>query len=202
MLVIIAITGISGWLQKKAQADQEKSAGGNRRASNANQPQPSAQPARRPGQQPAQKTMESESPADLETQLRRWFQKEFTDESGPPVILPETAQAHPVVPTTEVYPKAPRVRESVPEHALKLESHLRESTSVAESANDIRETAVRHRDTARPVPDQRLMKQLSQGQRRSDEVASAISMMRSPGTVRQAMIASFILAPPKGLEDL
>jgi hypothetical protein len=36
---------------------------------------------------------------------------------------------------------------------------------------------------------------------RSPEIASAISLVRSPASVRQAFVASIVFSPPKGLEN-
>ena len=205
MLVIFAITGISSFLQKKAQAEQEKTSGGKGRDPNMIRPRPPAQPGQRPTPQPAQqKSTESESPPNLETQLRQWLQKGFVEESAPPPIRPEPVQAPPLVPvpTADVYPKAPPARESVLEHVAKLGSHLQESTRIDQRADDIHTNALEHLESGKPVPHHSSLARQHQKHLGTDEVASAISMMRSPGTVRQALIASFILAPPKGLEDL
>lgn len=202
MLVIFAITGISSFLQKKAEAEQNKNLGGKGRDPNMNRPRSPGQPGQRPIVHPAQKTETAESPANLETQLRQWLQKGFGEESAPPAIRTESVQAPPVVSTGEVYPKAPPRRETVLEHVAKLGSHLQESSRIDQSSDDIHKNALEHLETGKPVPHHSPSKPQSDKHLQTGDVASAISMLQSPSTVRQALIASFVLAPPKGLEDL
>ena len=135
---------------------------------------------------------------DLEAQLRRWMQGE-TSPKAPPVVLAETPRPAPPVRVHRVNQTAP-VPVSVTGHAQALDTHLQQSGSVAKRANELQRAALHHLKDSRRAGAKLVQPGAVIRKSRSREIASAVDMLRTPRTVRQAFVASFILASPKGLE--
>lgn len=134
---------------------------------------------------------------DLEAQLRRWMQN--PPEAAPPVVLAEAPQLPPPVRVHRVNQTAP-APVSVTGHAQALDTHLQQSGSVAKRANELQRAALHHLKDSRRAGAKLVQPGAVIRKSRSREIASAVDMLRTPRTVRQAFVASFILASPKGLE--
>ncbi len=185
MVAVFGITAISGWLQKRAQAAQEAGDSPNQGhdpAARQARPKPSNRPESAGG--------------GLEAQLRRWLEKEFT----PPPPPPLARTAPPIAPGTTPTPE--RVREpSVTAHAQALENHLEHTEKKKSRGDTFRndKAAVYHWNKGTSGGKSRATGSVKKHRR--SEITAAVDMMRNPSSVRQAYIASFILASPKGLED-
>lgn len=190
MIVIFAITGISGWLQKKA-----KDAAAEKHGERPSMPPERTGPRQQP---PAQQTGTITS--EIEAQLRQWIQGETPSKPAPPVVRVETPGPPPPIHPSRAKQVAQETV-SVTRHAQALDAHLRQSPGVAKRAEELQRAANIHLKNSRPArasaPQRAALPPKS---RRSPELASAIAMLRTPRTVRQAFVASFLLASPKGLE--
>ena len=183
MVAVFAITAISGWLQKRAQAAQETGESPGR--------DPSARQAR-----PEPSNRPESAGGGLEAQLRGWLEKEFAPPPPPPLARSAPTIAPPYAPSPEPVKAA-----SVTAHAMALKNHPEPAEKKKSRAGTFRneKAAVYHwnRGTTGGKPGTTG----SVKAHRHSEINAAVDMMRNPSSVRQAYIASFILAAPKGLED-
>lgn len=204
MLVIVALTALSNWLQKRSQTQGGNSSGGGK-----NQPPPPRPPRRdvHPSEAPPPAS-EPTSGMDWEKELRRLFDGESSPapppSAPPPVIVqkPAPTSAPPPIftPAPLAPPPLPRTTASDEGPSITLAT-LTTSEEAYRKARQLHEqTAIRLRQVTeqtkqhRPPPP---------GQRRrvvSPEIVSATSLIRDRRTVRQAIIASVIFAPPKAFE--
>ncbi|MBI4658987.1 MAG: hypothetical protein HY735_09095 [Verrucomicrobia bacterium] len=199
-IVLLLIMAVSSWLQKKAQQRQIDSAGEDGESSH---PQNAPPPVSRPDA-PGQPSPRPVRGIDWQQELRRLLEGEASPPPPKPVVVKETllpAMPPQVHPPTMVKPPRPAPVASISEEG-------RESSRVAPAIAAYRQAQQLHSEASA-----RLHQAVEQAKRResmssrrahgkgSPEIASAISLVRSRSSVRQAFVASVVLGPPTALEN-
>ncbi len=205
MLVIVALSAISNWMQKRSQAQEQGPTGRDQRPTRpASPPHPPTQPPRT-----RQADSDTSSEPDWERDIRRLFEGDAPQTPPPfPQMPPVLQTASPTAPPRSS-PPAPRSistpSERIPgstegpsitlinltesEEAYRQASHLHEKT-----AAHLRRVTSRTRQPRAAEP-------TLHRHRSSSEVHAAAALVRDPKTVRQAVIASMILESPKGFSS-
>ncbi|MHB8520369.1 MAG: hypothetical protein ACYDH9_06390 [Limisphaerales bacterium] len=219
LIVFVVLSALSNWMKKKS-GQPEEGAG--------DEPHPTpSPPAHRTRTIPVPPApARPQKPIDWQEALRRLLEGELPAPPPPPVVVqrpPPGAGPPPILGpqlgaatrrdavessesagalasftrSTAAYQKASQLDEDVAER-LEQRASLADSMSAYQQASELDQTVAGHiRDvTSRPV-------QLTATvQRRIDsqEITQTKAMFRHPAAARQAIIASIILSPPKGLE--
>ncbi|MBI3853770.1 MAG: hypothetical protein HY298_26305 [Verrucomicrobia bacterium] len=212
--VIIAIgigSAIYNWLQKRNAAANDQEA------------QPPSEPPQR-GQAPTRTqpaAPRQTKSVSWEEELRRLLEGDAPAAPPPPPVFvfekkpapappprvrpvvehPSSAPARPLVTLTESSSASQRVEQL----NKKVETHLGHVGSMAEatfafqkaSGLDVAVADRMSKVTGQHVAQAAVVKHKTD----SPEVAQVVSLFRNPRTARQAMLASFILGPPKALEN-
>lgn len=213
-VVILGISALSNWIKQRK----------GRQADTWPENEEAAPPPLRRDMPPAPPQPTAEPAFDLEKELRRLF-GEPEEKPVPPIAPPPVAreaQRPSVPPPLRPLPTAPADREEVFEpvslprgtHFPKTTSDLdqqgppafdlatmAESSSAYERGSSVDATAMGKLDAARTRTEQHkpaLVPARSRAMR--PETAAVLAMLKSPRTSRQAVLASFILGPPKALE--
>ena len=197
-LAVLVIMAISSWLQKKAETQQRPGPpGSGQRPKPAllNQPPPPAGSGQ-PG--PSRKS-------DWQEELRRLLEGDAPPvQPPPPMVVQETR--HPVAPVVISLPRHSAPPKLAP--ALDEEEEGPLTSRLTDAAHAYRKAQQLHEETAgklQQIADQarqhRPGKAAGRRAGRSPEIASAISLVRNPASVRQAFVASIIFSAPKGLEN-
>lgn len=205
ILVAIMIgSGIIEWIKKRGQQTETDSS-----TDDTQKPRPPLAPTRSGPAPPPIQTPLPTHKLDWEEELRRLLEGEKSGStplpSPPPIVIqkPEPMR-HPIAtpsvqPTVSKVPTTSRA-ESEEGPDLQLVS-LTESAGAYEKASQLQETVA---DQLKEIDDLTARHPVSAiAPRRvvSPEISKAISLMRDPRSVRQALIASTILGPPKSLEN-
>lgn len=198
-LVVVIITAISSWMQKRAQ-DREAATRNLRRGP---QPPPRIRDQRSDANRPSRPVPHPAKETDWSAELRRLLDGDFNPHPLPPV-LPEpvrTAEARTIIQArpTPVPRPAPPTHETTKE----LESaRLVEASTAYKKAQHLQEDASSRLEKVVEQAKLRTVKEASAHHvLPSREISSALSLVRSPETTRQAFIASLIFGPPKALEN-
>lgn len=209
MLAILAITAISSWLQRKGQREDPGSLGDEWKTIKPRKTEPPPQPAPPKIGQPTSSPRKAPPAIDWERELRRLLQGDAPTAAPPPpppLVREEPAPAPRPAPPPVVRPvKPPPMRFPVPAVVERRESGpastiLVEASSAYQKAQQLHKSvADRLREVDQAIE---LHKAGAPAHTRAvpPDVRSALSMLQNPKTVRQAIIASLILAPPKALE--
>lgn len=220
LIVFVVLSALSNWMKKKS-GQTEEGVG--------DQPHPTTPPPSRttrtipvpPASAHPRKT------TDWQEELRRLLEGELPAPPTPPVVVqppppaagpppihrpqPGTATGRVAVESsrfagslasfarsTAAYQRASQVDESVAEH-LDQRASLAESASAYQHASQLDQTVAGHlRDvSSRPAQAAAIVRHRID----SAEITQTKAMFRHPAAARQAIIASIILSPPKGLEN-
>jgi hypothetical protein len=218
LLVLVGLSVITSWLQKKRQAGEAESWPAGPRPSH---PAPLPRRTSPPGvPSPAPPAAEAPSPTSRwEEELRRLLEGESPVSAPPPApIVPkleESSQRRVVAPPPLPPKPAPAVVRTVrparPVPSLEsmepLEAaaaglgRLDQSARAYERARQLHQAAAERLHQVETMTAQHRVG-VAQGRRRTrpPEVAAAVNLLRHPTSARQAVVASLILGPPKGLD--
>jgi hypothetical protein len=197
-LVILLLSGLSNWLQRRKGRPPEPAEG-----EEAELPPP-LRPLRRTREtgEPTPEPTPPEPTFELERELRRLF----GEESSPPPPPPEPAAAPPVLPA----PASPTLSESLearpaPTRELatlaQAEEAYQRASALDELAQAKLEAARARAEAAKALAARRRAEAVARLQGRSPEVEALLTALRSPQTARQALLATFIFGPPKALDE-
>jgi hypothetical protein len=201
MLIIMAIAGLSNWLQRKAQAAEQAT------EEEEQQSPPTMAPPPRPGQPPPRWSPDAPQPRTrtLEGELRRLFEPEVPTSLPPAVPPSRSAQPQPPPlhsPATGSRPAPASSRQqTIPslapaELATSVEDRLRQVRELkAEQEHRLRELRSITRSARKSVPAK------TETATALPATASIFAMTRSPQAARQAFVASLIFGAPKGFES-
>jgi hypothetical protein len=220
LLVIAGISSVAEWLKKKRQRDQSPTKTSEHDWST---------PASHPASASAPSTEAEGKPlSQWEEEIRRMLQGLDPQPSVPPPLPPPPPpivrqspppvyQSRPVVVEDEgvadepvpTYLSSMETPDSAYQRAAGLEQsvdgRLAKVGSLGSAAEAwIRAGAIDDRAQARMMEAANLLKRGQAGKvdkPRSDEADRLVAAFRNPATARQALIASFVLSPPKALES-
>jgi len=187
-LVILAVSALSTWVQKKRQEQARRELTDTR-----GQPRPA------PGPRADAPTVEEPKPFDLEEHLRRLLEgdKPVEPPPPPPEIPNEPRPAPPPLPT---FTPAEVVYTESAEPAAQAMGQLSEATQAYARAAQLHEaTAARLRQTDRATEQARPVMPGRVRRTSSPAVAAAVAQLRTPQNVQQALITATLLGPPKAL---
>ena len=204
-LVIITISVLATWFKKKAQGDRDRNderLGGSQRSAPLNRPV---------GQRPVASRPQSAA-TSWEEQLRRLLEGDTTTSQSPPLapmrppvvvtqttqpaVIPLPVRVRPVVAPSASVPQAKGLPAFEP--PMRQLANLEESRRAYERASQLDKTVAQHIDRVPGVP---VKLTAVRHNELSPEVAQVVSLFKNPKMARRAVIASIILAPPKGLEE-
>jgi hypothetical protein len=201
-MVLLIASAAATWLKKRAQhnAEREKIDKG---------PDP-LRPVNRPGPSPAAPQRPKLESITWQGELRRMLEGEFQlglPPSRPPLAEPvEPSRPVPAAPPPPLVAKMtaadPMGSLPVPEFtevAKRELAPMRESGQAYKRASQLDEAASERVRKAAPEPV--VQASVIVRQRASRDVGEAVSLFKNTRSARQAMIASFILRPPKALEE-
>ncbi|MBI2946090.1 MAG: hypothetical protein HYY23_00450 [Verrucomicrobia bacterium] len=196
-LVILLIMAVSSWLQRKAGQQQQR-------------PKPPARPPMHPPAMPPQPrgaALPTQPPPrpvrkiDWQEELRRLLEGDAEPAEPPPVIVREV---EPAPPPSVIVPK-PAPRPVVVAADLEegpQSSRLTASIAAYKKAQQLHEeAAARLQQTVEQTKARKLGERTARSGKSAQEIASAISLIRNPASVRQAFVTSVVLSPPKALEN-
>lgn len=193
-LLVLLVTALSSWLQKRSQAQQ----------SEADEPRPLPKPPKTPSRipQPRETAPPPAQPrrrSSWEEELRRLLEGETSPEPAEaPVIIRKSES--PPTPSTPPVISAPAPTLVQEQSAVRGQKLADAEAAYAKARQLHQETArrlqevVAHTKQHRGGPEQRFSPN-------APEALPAITLLRDRHGVRQAIIASIILGPPRGLEE-
>jgi hypothetical protein len=209
-LAILAITAISGWLQKKGQAEEPGSLGDEWKTIKPRTSEPPRQ-ATPPTIDPGKPTRRPSSAIDWEKELRRLLQGDAPAAPPPPPLPPQ-----PPVVARETSPRpvppqisAPRRSQPSPRSIIPAESEegpqftpaaMAESSKAYRRAQQLQENVAGRLRKIDEQTESHKPAMPGHFRKSSPEITSAVSLLRRPRMARQAVILSLILGPPKALE--
>ena len=189
-VVVIAISGVSNWLQKRRQRELEQPL--------SRESEPAIPP-------PENRQATSEAPAkplfDLETELRRLLGGEPPVIEQPPRRAIEQSQSVPPPVPVLVARESEYIYTETEEPAAREMGRLPQAARAYQRAESLQEnigarlTAV---DPQAPRPPQAASATYAQAP--SSNLLIALKQIRNPQAARQAMIASIVIGLPKSLE--
>jgi hypothetical protein len=211
-LVIIIITAISGWLQKKGQAEEPGSLGEEWKTIKPRTSEPPRQTTP-PQIDPGKPSPRPTAAIDWEKELRRLLQGDAPAAPPPlplppqpPVVARETSPRTVPPPISAPRKSAPSPRSIVPVEPEEEEGPQFTPAAMAESSKAYKRAQQLHENVAgrlRKIDEQTESHKPDvpgHFRKHSPEITSAMSLLRRPRMARQAIILSIILGPPKALE--
>ena len=205
---IIAFSIFSGWMKKKAQKQEEQGGPGEEHP----EPRHSSTTPASPGPQTPRTPPRPIRPMNWEEELRRLLEGDEAEPAPPPRPRPPVPPV--VVPVPS--PSVPASPSPVPERPLFQPYHapapmrtpalasepplakLVHSTEAYQNAHQLQVTVAEK--LAKVAELKKLQASAAPPRRHSADAQAARNLLRQPTTLRQAMMASVILGPPKALE--
>lgn len=202
ILAFIVLSGLSTWLKKRGQSEEtEPQPGSGRPAPRIPQGEaPGPQPPAMPQQPPKQPQF------DWEAELRRLLEGETPEAPAapprvpPPIIIEEKGPTPMVVtpmpqrkPQPSQTPLSPTVRPTITPEVVPAVVVLSAPPVPLSVEAKYGAQRAEHISKKASTP-------TTHGVAASAEIANALSLLGSPQTTRQAIIASLVLGPPKALE--
>ncbi|MBI2924316.1 MAG: hypothetical protein HYY24_01275 [Verrucomicrobia bacterium] len=220
LIVFVLFSALANWMKKRGSLTDTLETLGEEEEHPSQRPPPRAAP--RPAPPPLAANPPSAPPPTpkalgWEEELRRLLQGESAPAPPPPPVIqvppaparpiPTTPPPKPVhAPRPFVTPKPSPVlmpaaasEEEGPRHSI---AELRESTAAYQRASHIDQLAghhLRHADqrTEQPAP----APPTAHRSAPAAEITQTVALLRHPRTARQAIVASMVIGPPKGLEN-
>lgn len=191
MLLILAVSGISTILQKWRQAKEQRESG--EESGDAVDP---GQPGRRATPPPVSEG----EPYSLEEELRRILGGERPRQPEPPAPPPILAESRPAPPPVPSRPQPEIIHSEIRRPSAATVSAI-DTTQAYKQVAQLQQAAASNLKAAQEATARARAKLPRRDPfAQSAAIRSAISLVRSPETTRQAFVASFILGPPKALE--
>ncbi len=196
-VAVLAITAISSWLQKKGQTEDPDSLGDEWK--NIKRQRPEHPPRMDSTSSPSRPV----PGIDWEKELRRFLGGEAPSAPPPippPVVVQQPSRPPPLLSKSKPKSSRPVVAVEPDEGPSRILSTLTEAASAYEKAQRLHEkVAGRMRKTDKQTQTHKAAIP-GHAKRVAPEIASVVSLLRSPHTARHAVVASLILSPPKALE--
>lgn len=195
-VVILLLSAVANWIKTRKGLDPE--------AWDEEQPgKPPAGPRQRPptGETPPPRP---KPVFDLEGELRRLFGEEPEPRPAPPPVLPQpVTESHPAevfVPVV-LAPAPPPARTSAAREAAGEPSRMASAATAFLRSGGMNRTGLDRAEAARLAAQFEHRAGSARDRRRAEsaDVAAVLALLHQPATARQAILASVILGPPKGL---